>query len=241
MASLRLKSTSPYLFACYLAPDGRRVQRSTKLTKRKKAQVLADQWERAARLGAQKRLSEAQARRVLSDIYEAVNDEPLPSATVRDFLTGWAEKRKADTSPRTAAAYGQVARDFIASLGPKADRDVSQVSKADVAQYRDAAQARTSPATANKLLKYLRVALGAAWKDGLTQDNPAAKLDDSCADASCKHHALDHFRRPERAQRGLDRRRRRQSVAQAIVATEGAAGLLGGERLQHTTLCRGRA
>jgi len=177
MASLRLKSTSPYLFACYLAPDGRRVQRSTKLTKRKKAQVLADQWERAARLGAQKRLSEAQARRVLSDIYEAVNDEPLPSATVRDFLTGWAEKRKADTSPRTAAAYGQVARDFIASLGPKADRDVSQVSKADVAQYRDAAQARTSPATANKLLKYLRVALGAAWKDGLTQDNPAAKLD----------------------------------------------------------------
>jgi len=31
--------------------------------------------------------------------------------------------------------------------------------------------------TANKALKYLRVALGAAWKDGLTLDNPAAKLD----------------------------------------------------------------
>jgi len=69
-------------------------------------------------------------------------------------------------------AYGQVVREFIASLGPKAGRDISQVSKADVARYRDAVQARTSVATANKLLKYLRVALGAAWKDGLTKTIP---------------------------------------------------------------------
>lgn len=177
MASLRQRLRTPYFFACYLAPDGRRVQRSTKQSKRKAAQVVADQWEKAARLGAEKRLGEAQARRVLAEIYETVNGETLPSATAGDFLAGWAEKRKADTSARTAAAYGQVAREFIASLGPKSSRDISQVSKADVAQYRDAVQARTSIATANKLLKYLRVALGAAWKDGLTQDNPAAKLD----------------------------------------------------------------
>ena len=36
---------------------------------------------------------------------------------------------------------------------------------------------RTSVANANKSLKYLRVALGAAYKDGVAQENPASKLD----------------------------------------------------------------
>jgi integrase len=177
VASLRLKPRSPYFFACYLDPDGRRVQRSTKQSKRRAAQVIANQWEKAARLGSEKRLGEDQARRVLAEIYEAVNDEPLPSTTASAFFAEWAEKKKTDTSPRTAAAYGQMAREFITSLGPKASRDISQVTKVDVARYRDAVQKRTSVATANKLLKYLRVALGAAWKDGFIQDNPAARLD----------------------------------------------------------------
>lgn len=177
MASLRRKDRSPYWFACYMAPDGRRVQVSTKQSNRKKAQAVADTWEKAARLGSEKRLSEAQARRVLSDIYEIVNNEPLASATTQDFLNTWANKRKGDTSPRTAQAYAQVIRDFLASLGNRTGRDISQVSKADVVKYRDAVLERTSKATANKSLKYLRVALGAAYKDGLTQDNPAAKVD----------------------------------------------------------------
>jgi hypothetical protein len=54
--------------------------------RRKAAQVIADQGERAARLGAQQRLGEAQARRVLAEIYEAVNGETLPSAPANDFL-----------------------------------------------------------------------------------------------------------------------------------------------------------
>lgn len=177
MASLRRKARSPYFFACYYGPDGRRRQRSTKQSNRKKAQAIADAWEKAARLASERRLGEAQARRVLSDIYEIVNNEPLPSATIRHFLREWVEKRKLDTAPRTQKAYAQVARDFLASLGARADLDISQVSKADVSRYRDGVLARTSIATANKSLKYLRVALGAAHKDGLIQDNPAAKLD----------------------------------------------------------------
>lgn len=177
MASLRNFPDTPYFFACFYDASGRRVQRSTKQSNRKKAQAVADAWERAAKLGSEKRLSEAQARRVLSEIYEVVNNEPLPSATTKDFLAGWTEKRKTDTSPRTQQAYAQVARDFLASLGERAERDISQVSKADVSKYRDVVLARTSKATANKSLKYLRVALGAAFKDGLSQDNPAAKVD----------------------------------------------------------------
>jgi integrase len=114
---------------------------------------------------------------VLAEIYEIVNDEPLASATTRDFLSRWVERRKTDTAQRTSQAYAQIVRDFLVSLGDRASRDVSQISKADVTKYRDMVLQRTSAATANKSLKYLRIALGAAYKDGLAQDNPAAKLD----------------------------------------------------------------
>lgn len=177
MASLRKKPRSPYWFACYTTPDGRRTQRSTKQTNRKTAQAVADKYEAAAKLGSQKRLGEVQARRVLADIYEAVAGERLLSATTRDYLTRWAESRKADTTGRTQAAYAQVVRDFIASLGTRADMDISQVSKADVATYRNTVLARTSAASANKVVKFLRVAFGAAHKDGFMQENPATMVD----------------------------------------------------------------
>lgn len=177
MASLTKKERSPYWFACYSLPDGRRTKRSTKQTNRKTAQAIADKFEKAAKLAVEKRLGEAQARRVLSDIYEAINGERLASATARDYLTRWVEGRKVNTSPRTHAAYAQVVREFIEAVGTRADLDISQMSKRDVAAYRDAVLARTSVATANKHLKYLRIALGAARKDGFTQTNPAADLD----------------------------------------------------------------
>lgn len=177
MASLRRKLRSPYWFACFTDADGSRTQRSTKQSDRRRAQGIANQFEKAAKLAAEKRLGEAQARRVLADIYEITNGERLASATTRDFLSKWSERRKIDTSKRTYDAYRQVTRDFLRSLGSRAGRDISQVSKTEVVRYRDEVLERTSIATANKSLKYLRVALGAAYKDGLTQDNAAAKVD----------------------------------------------------------------
>lgn len=177
MASIRRKIRSPYFFACYTAPDGRRVQRSTKQCERKKAQAIADQLEKASKLGAEKRLGEAQARRILSEIYQVVNGETLTSSTARHFLEGWVLRRKLDTAPSTQAAYAQVVRDFLVTLGPKSERDISQLARSDIAKYRDEVLKRTSVANANKSLKFLRVSLGAACKDGLAQENPAAKLD----------------------------------------------------------------
>jgi hypothetical protein len=80
MASLRKKARSPYFFACFTDADGTRTQRSTKQTKEKKAQAIAEQFEKAAKLSAERRLGEAQARRVLliSTISPTVNRSPAP-------------------------------------------------------------------------------------------------------------------------------------------------------------------
>lgn len=177
MASLRRKLRSPFWFACYTDADGARTQRSTKQSDRKRAQAIANAWEKAAKLASERRLGEAQARKVLSDIYEVTSGEALASATARDFLSKWPERKKDSISHRTWQAYTQVARDFIESLGVRADRDISQISRFDVVKYRDKVAAATTSANANKLLKYLRVGLGLAWKEGLAQDNPAAKVD----------------------------------------------------------------
>ena len=177
MASVRRKLRSPYWFACFYEADGSRTQRSTKQSDRRKAQAIANLFEKASKLAAEKRLGDSQARRILADIYETTNNEPLASATARDFLLKWPESRKNSISHGTFRAYTQVARDFITSLGTKADRDISQITRSDVAKYRDTVAAATSTTNANKLLKYLRVGLGAAWKDGLVQDNAAAKVD----------------------------------------------------------------
>jgi integrase len=177
MASVRRKLRSPYWFACYYDVDGKRAQRSTKQRGRKKALVMAERFEKAAKLGSDKRLGEAQARRILAEIYEAANEEVLPFTTARKFLQEWPELRRDGLSRSTYAAYRQTCRDFLVSLGGKADRDISQLTRGDVVKFRDEVAKRTTVGNANKMVKYVRVALGAAWRDGLVQENVAAKVD----------------------------------------------------------------
>jgi len=177
MASIRRKARSPFWFACFTDSDGSRTQRSTKQSDRRKALAVANQFEKAAKLASEKRLGEAQARKVLSEIYETVTNEPLTTVTAKAFLTDWPEAKRPNVARGTYNAYAQTCRDFIGHLGPKADRDISQVARGDVAKFRDKVADRTTATNANKQLKYLRVALGAAWKDGFMQDNPAAKVD----------------------------------------------------------------
>ena len=176
MASLRRLPNSPFWIGCYSKADETRTQRSTKQRDRRKAQMIVDRWQESEKLASEGRLSEAQSRRIIGEIYERVNLVPLASASARDFLTGWAERRKADASMKTQASYAQVARDFVSSLGPRASLDISMITKADVAKYRDSVAQRVTKATANNCLKQLRVALGAAVRDGLSQDNPAARV-----------------------------------------------------------------
>ena len=173
MASLRKHPRSSYWFACITLPDGRRTQRSTKQTDRRKAQRIAESFEDATN----RKLTEAQARRVISDIFEIVNGKPLVSKTIREHFTDWLTSVKATTATATAAAYDQVTRDFLGLLGERADRDLTQLTAADIIQFRTATLNRVSVATTNKTLKIIKVALGQAVKTGLLETNPAAKVE----------------------------------------------------------------
>jgi integrase len=172
MASLRRKPNSQYWIACFTRANGQRAQRSTKTTNRKLAQKLAEEYETAART----RQTEAQVRRVLSDLHRMTSGSALSSASVREYLDRWVSSKSATVSGSTHTAYAATVRGFCDFLGSRADVQLLYLEKADIAGFRNKTASSRAAATANIRLKILRVALQQAWRDGILNDNPAAKV-----------------------------------------------------------------
>lgn len=172
MPALRKKPRSPFWFGCFTLPDGRRTQRSTKTSNRREAQKIVSEWEEAAR----RRLTEAQARRVLSDIHELVHGEPLSSPSASDYVTQWLARKKGETMGVTYKLYEHAVTEFRTWLGDKATQPLHYITAGTVASWRDKAAAKSTPRTANNKLKIIRNLFQTAWRDGLIPENPAAKV-----------------------------------------------------------------
>jgi integrase len=172
MASIRKKVGSGYWYACFYLPDGQRTQRSTKTNKRDKALRIAIEWEEAAR----NKLTEAQIRRVLSEIHEKVHGRPLVSATLAGYRDQWLKRKEGETESSTHAAYKGSLDSFIQFMGARESDPIHFVQTADIVAWRDSETKGKSARTANNKLKALRVFFGSAWRDGLVHENPAAKV-----------------------------------------------------------------
>lgn len=169
MASLRRFPASRYWFACFTMPDGRRVQRTTKETDRRRAQRLADQFEEASRA----KLTARAAQRVISEIYARATGERLPSSTVRAYFESWLARKQPETAAATIAAYRGHTRTFLAFLGPRAEAEIARVGAPDILAFRKAESERVSPTSVNIAVKFLRMVFEQARRDGLIMDNPA--------------------------------------------------------------------
>lgn len=172
MAYLRRLKRSPYWIAGFNLPDGRRTQRSTKLTDRKSAMKLALQWEE----GARNRITEAQARRVLSDIHEQIHGTPLSTPSLSAYVEQWLGRKAGETTAVTLKSYEHATREFREFMGDRAAQSIHYVTPAQVAAWRDHASTKATPRTANNKLKIVRTLFQTAWRDGLLTDNPAAKV-----------------------------------------------------------------
>jgi integrase len=176
MASLRKKDRSPFWFACYSLPDGRRTQRSTGTDDKRKALTIAIKYEDAAREAGAGRFIESRARKVIADIYTLANTEVLPNSNTRAFLQVWLNRKSLEADDGTHERYTGVVNQFLVHLGPKADTDIKKVTPTSVAEFRDAIAGRVAVSTANLTLKILRSAFGAARREGLIDDNPAERV-----------------------------------------------------------------
>lgn len=133
---------------------------------------VALQWEDAAR----RRKTEAQIRRVFSDIHESIHGRSLAWSSVADFSEQWLERKAGEVSLATLRAYRAAVGEFMKSLGSRATDDLVSITKDDVVTVRDNWAKRSSPKTANNKLKCLRVMFQDAWREDKIPDNPAAKV-----------------------------------------------------------------
>jgi integrase len=172
MASLRRLPDCKNWIACFTNETGRRLQRSTATTNRKDAERIAYQYEEVAR----RMKTEAQIRRVMSDLYETISGSPLPSGSIRKFLEGWIDRKRVENAERTAERYEGVISKFIEHLGSRCDLDLTYLSPADVLAFRDSLLKRVGSGTVNQNLKILGVALNQAKREGLITVNPASQI-----------------------------------------------------------------
>ena len=179
MASVHRRPLSPYFHAAFRGPDGRLILRSTKQVNRAKAEAVAMEWERAARMAKTGLLVEDQARKVVAAIMErAGTGDTLRNPNVADYLREWMNGKELNQRPRTAARYKPVIEGFITSLGVRATRPLVAITPADVQRYVDARRKiGSAPGTVQVDGKILRTAFNRAQRMGLIASNPVEAVD----------------------------------------------------------------
>jgi integrase len=199
MPSLRKDSRrrSPFWICCYTSATGQRLQKSTKITvkpfkgeKRKdgSSKTVADKRaealevclaiERAENHAKNGTLTEQQAKKIIGEILERTTGEPLRNYKVRDWLAHWLDMKDQVRAGKTMDRYRQVIRDFVASLGSRADLALSHITPKDVLAYRDSiTKTGKTTRTANLSVKVVSAAFNAAFRQHIIESNPATALE----------------------------------------------------------------
>ena len=171
MASIHLRKRSPFWYACVRPPAGKPRHFSTGLTDKAEALALATAAERAMRKHLDRpHQLRAALDRLADDFVPAAEENPA------DWLTAWAISRKGEVADKTATGYTQAATEAGAWMRAAGISTFSAVTPARLVELRNHWSAVTSPGSANKKIKYLRVAMGDAVKAKRISENPAAGL-----------------------------------------------------------------
>ncbi len=176
MASLHKLPNCRNWIAAFRLPDGRRTMRSTGTPNRQQAMAVAVQYEGASRLASKDRLSETRARQVIADIYAIKAAEKLPSDSLADYLDTWLQGKGLEVAESSFSEYKKTADELLDFLGERAQKPMDSITVRDAAGFQGRLAKRVSAATCNKFLKIARVAWNSAWRSGIVQDNPFAKI-----------------------------------------------------------------
>jgi integrase len=178
MASLRKRTGSKKWVCCYTLPDGSRTQKSTGKINRDEAMQICLQWEASSDQARQGNFTEAQARKVVSDIVQRSGMGAIEFATTEKFLLEWIENKKATKAKGTTVRYRYVVESFIKFLGKRAATNLGNVRPSDISGFRDEqVKDGKSNGTANMVIKTLRIPFNIARRQGQILSNPADAVD----------------------------------------------------------------
>jgi integrase len=160
---------SRFWIAQFTDHTGRRRNRSTRTTDRRKAQKLAEHFEAAY---ARKRTAR-QIREVMATAYSEITGEQLVNKSFRSFSQSWLAAKRHEVAESTLDFYRKAADKFLAHLGALADVDLAEITREHVLDFRNREAEKFAPKTVNHDLKAVKMLFLSARRDGLIADNPA--------------------------------------------------------------------
>jgi integrase len=169
VASVIKYPSGRYWIAAFRDASGRQHRRTTREIDRKRAQAVAEKFEMVAKSKG----SPQRVRQIFSEFYRDHYGEELPFASVRKYALEWLATRKAETSPATHRRYGEAVQKFLSFLGVDADKSLEEVSRTQIAAFRDTRIQESAVLTANSDLKIIRAIFRSARRDGYLFQDPA--------------------------------------------------------------------
>ncbi|MEJ6578433.1 MAG: tyrosine-type recombinase/integrase [Akkermansiaceae bacterium] len=176
MAFLFKDSRSSYWQAGWKDENGKRINRSTKITakgaNRRQAQRIADEYEDASK----RKRAARQVREVIASLHHDITGEDLPTKTVEQYAELFLARKKGESAIATLNRYQTDLRDFITFLGARKAEDINSIRSTDIAAYRNELHIRVAETTVSNKIKSIRAMFSAAHKEGLCMEEPTASL-----------------------------------------------------------------
>jgi len=165
---------SPYWTCVYEGPDGKRVFKSTGCRDKEAAWKFALKFQEVSNEAKEGRLNEERIRKIISDIA----GKPSQGFKVWDWFDHWLEIKEKVRADKTLDRYRQVVRDFLTSLGERADAWIHQITSQDILAYRTHIRKTGRTArTANLSVTVISAGFGAALREKKIDANPCAVID----------------------------------------------------------------
>jgi integrase len=170
MASLTLKKTSPFFFACFRGgPNGKiQCRRSTFETDRRKAQKIADSYETVA----QRQITERKIRRTMAELAREVAGYQLATVTLAEYAKRFLAQKKRELKANSFELYAKAVSKLLEFFGKRGDQDINDILKQDIVAWRDSLAAKVTTVTANGDMRVCKMLFKAAKRDTLIEADP---------------------------------------------------------------------
>ena len=133
-------------------------------------------WQKTADRAAAGSLDQARIREIVLETVERVTGKRTDSPTVAEWLERWIRTEKGAVAPRTMMRYEQIVRDFLSSIGARAQAPLEALSTDAILEFKERwLSGGRSPRTVNQTIKILKRPFKIALEGKVIDRNPVAE------------------------------------------------------------------
>src|SRR5260370_28226590 len=134
MASIgKYDKSSPFWYAAFTDPLGRRLKKWRGVTSKSKGLKMARAWEKASEEATQLRLTEVRGGEVISELMQSVGGESLTVFAVEQWFDHFVKGKKKSRAVATGKRHAQTMGEVLAVLGPPAKVNIPAITSPGIA------------------------------------------------------------------------------------------------------------